>query len=361
MRVAVILVLLALVAPIVAANITTPVVAPTLLADVPAGSAVAVDSHGSIILGTTKGGVQKYDATGNLQWQDTPYPTQYSIGTFIGVDNHDNILVAGTAGGPIVKYAPDGKVLWRTPDPGFDEERGIAVDKDGNALVAFGQVGVGSGVWKVSSNGASLWKVVAGFTNPSAIAVSPDGHVAVARWDNTIFLDANGNLLWERTPGGTGVAVGPDNSVYVGRQSGWDVLGNGVGYLVKFAPDGTVLWNKPEAAPFLAMSGASLIAANVFVAAPLPIYPIPGVKAFVVNSFDAGTGVWQWGFKHITGTSTGLLGAGSGNVYVRPGYIALTAYSMDTPLYQGWLLNACDATPLMSTPVDARACVFTPV
>src|SRR2546430_6921669 len=84
------------------------------------------------------------------------------------------------------------------------------------------------------------------------VAAAPDGSAYVT-WElseGNLFLarfDPNGNLQWQRTWGNNGnvgnaVKVAADGNVYVAGFTFTFGAGQGDALLLKFAPDGTLLW-----------------------------------------------------------------------------------------------------------------------
>jgi Domain of unknown function (DUF5122) beta-propeller len=109
-------------------------------------------------------------------------------------------------------------------------------------------------------HGALLFQQTWGGTNfdhAEGVAVAPDGKICTVgttpsfsvSGDSDVFLlkyAPNGTLLLQRTYGtaggfedGNGVAVGPDGSIYVAGSSD-----NSKALLVKFAPNGALLWQR---------------------------------------------------------------------------------------------------------------------
>jgi tripartite motif-containing protein 71 len=123
----------------------------------------------------------------------------------------------------------------------FDSPSGIAVDPNGNILVA----DTGNGrIQKFSSSGTSLSTIGAKGTGPGqlglprGIAIDRAGNIYVADASNQRVqkLAPNGTLIAEWAPGlyGPGrIAIGPDDSIYVADQ--------GLFRIVKLSPDGRVL------------------------------------------------------------------------------------------------------------------------
>jgi DNA-binding beta-propeller fold protein YncE len=123
----------------------------------------------------------------------------------------------------------------------FDSPTGIAVDPNGNILVA----DTGNGrIQKFSSSGTSLSTIGTKGSGPGqlglprGIAIDRAGNIYVADASNQRVqkLAPNGTFIAEWAPGlyGPGrIAIGPDDSIYVADQ--------GLFRIVKLSPDGRVL------------------------------------------------------------------------------------------------------------------------
>jgi DNA-binding beta-propeller fold protein YncE len=123
----------------------------------------------------------------------------------------------------------------------FDSPTGIAVDPNGNILVA----DTGNGrIQKFSSSGTSLSTIGTKGSGrgqlglPRGIAIDRAGNIYVADASNGRVqkLAPNGTFIAEWAPGlyGPGrIAIGPDDSIYVADQ--------GLFRIVKFSPDGRVI------------------------------------------------------------------------------------------------------------------------
>jgi len=116
----------------------------------------------------------------------------------------------------------------------FDSPAGIAVDFNGNILVA----DTGNGrIQKFSPSGTFVTSVAA--TDPHGIAVDHAGNIYVAEIGSkhrVLKLGSDGKFIAEWAPGLYGprkIAIGPDDSIYV--------VDSGRNRIVKFSPDGQVL------------------------------------------------------------------------------------------------------------------------
>ena len=218
----------------------------------------------------------KYDTDGNLLWDRTidDGDGYTDSGYALAIDPDGNAIVAGfTNPDPyLVKYSPTGDLLWEDVHGGLstnDYWRYVETDAEGNIYV-FGQIAPGGGaanhLWttKYDPDGNILWEQSYIGTYPNAcyvggLALMPDGGVVITgqSWDQpfhtnivTIRYASDGTVLWQRneTAGylhasGKDVAVDADGSIYVtgygyGSSSGEDIITLG------YSPDGDVLWTQ---------------------------------------------------------------------------------------------------------------------
>jgi uncharacterized delta-60 repeat protein len=254
-------------------------------AEVSEGAAVASDGS-TYLVGTTHtfGNnlpnifLLKLAADGALSWQRT---WEGPAAGFFGSDEAEDVAVAaddavyvtgltpGVAGDVVLlKFAPDGSLVWQRSWGGSGTERGlsVAVAADGSVYVAGSTNSFGSGesngfILKFASDGSLIWQKSG---SVSTVAVAPDGTVyaagsvprpdAISGTDVLLLkLDPDGNLIWQRTyaagdgvdPRG-GVTVAPDGSVYVAgaifeeRSQSVDLDV----FILKFAADGSLVWER---------------------------------------------------------------------------------------------------------------------
>src|SRR5205823_2757379 len=150
--------------------------------------------------------------------------------------------VAGTPGAPAPSLSslPEGVTPMFKGGRGtgkgeFDSPTGIAVDPNGNVLVADTDNGR---IEKFSLNGTFV-TIVGQFEAPNGIAIDRAGNIYVAEIGSKHCvqkLGPDGTFIAEWAPGLYGprrIAIGPDDSVYV--------VDSGRNRIVKFSPDGQVL------------------------------------------------------------------------------------------------------------------------
>lgn len=269
--------------------------APTLLSettwggagsDVTEGAAVASDGSSYLVGFTSSFGSSeklftvKFDATGALAWQRT----WDAPGQFIRDEARDaavapdgSVYVTGLTfvdgnRALLLKFGPDGTLLWQRVFGGNAHGDGIAVGSDGSVYVAGGLRDAGDAedlfVIKLSPEGVPLWFKTSGASGVSehaqGIAIGGDGNVYVAgvaprpsepflgEFDAVVLkIDPAGTIIWQRAFAGGdvtdargGIAVAADGSLYVA--GGFQGLsGSGVtndGLIVKVTSDGDLVW-----------------------------------------------------------------------------------------------------------------------
>lgn len=212
--------------------------------------------------------ITKYDSSGNVLWAKRAGGTSYDEGLGVCTDSNGNIFATGyfisgiiifgsdtlTNSPPqglseifIVKYDPNGNVLWAKSIPGFSSDWGFSVSADpsGNVFVT----------GEFSSDTLYFGSSVI-VTNTSSTAVF------IAKYDPI------GNILWAKSEMGTpnyndgGYSVSADsfgNAFVVGHFAslsatfGTTTLTNSATsgsfdfFIAKYDPNGNVLWAKSAA------------------------------------------------------------------------------------------------------------------
>lgn len=175
--------------------------------------------------------VTAYDSHGRTLWHDALESQAVIRAESVALDSDGSAVVAGWEGRPtgpgthwmVRRYDPAGTLVWsRTHEPGFGTHaaRAVAINGKGEAIVA-GQISEGGGraVWTVRAldrEGRLAWSRSyptehSWMEEPYAIAVAPDGRIAVAgkifggptRVDWAVkLLTPNGEVIWTRTHNG---------------------------------------------------------------------------------------------------------------------------------------------------------------
>ena len=234
---------------------------------------VAIDSNNNIIITGTR--TIKYDSFGNVLWDKS------ACGNDVAVDSDNNVIITCFTDSPggtvtrvlIAKYDSKGGMLWNKTAGGNSNERSssIAVDSENNIIItghAWSFNESGSDVWtiKYDSSGNVLWNKTAGGDNHDmGLSVSVDSKnnviiTGVTGYEGgmlgtggciwTIKYDSNGNMLWNKTTGGTGYASGygvladlKDNIIVTGTMDSSNLL------VIKYDSEGNMLWNKTAGSP----------------------------------------------------------------------------------------------------------------
>lgn len=183
-----------------------------------------------------------------------------SVGTSTCADKYGNVLVTGYTTGTtltlgsitltnagafdifVAKYDSLGNILWAKSFGGNDVEQGyaIATDRDGNIFIA-GTLASGS----VSFGNTTL-------NNPDVNSNFQTAKFFIAK------LDQDGNVLWAKSASGTNyaeghhIAIDTVGNIYVSGFSNGAMLnfdqiaisfsGSSNTFIVKYNPDGNVLW-----------------------------------------------------------------------------------------------------------------------
>jgi uncharacterized delta-60 repeat protein len=228
--------------------------------------------------------------------------------------------------------APDGSVYLTGFATSFDP-----FGRDNAFLVKFAADGAFS--WQRTFHGAQQF----GIDRGNGVAVAPDGSVYVAGQTVGVGNDLlllkfapDGALVWQRSwdgggqETGEGVAVAADGSVYVTGTT--DSFG-GFGHLVvlRFAPDGTLVWQRiRDVATDAAVGAGQAIAVgadgNIYAAGVVPRAVIGEFDMLLLKLDPQGALVWQRSLAaaDVADSRGGVTVAGDGSVVVAGGIQAVT-------------------------------------
>jgi hypothetical protein len=277
----------------------------------------------------------------------------------------------------MLKYSPDGTPLWRKTwgGAGDDAAGGVCIDGSGNIYysgytTSFGAGGSDTFLLKRSSDGVPLWQKTWGGTgNETTYGLDVDivGNVYVggftssfgAAWTDAFLLKyaPDGTLLWQRMWGGpgdenvSGIAVDGSGNVFVtGRTNS---IGFGAGlydiFVLKYDTDGLLLWQEAWGGTDneIAGSPATDIVGNVYIPGGTASFGVlPGSSDAAVLKLDpSGNVLWQKTWGGIGGEIAYALSLdNSGNVWVTGNEDSFSVGATDVALLE---YNSLDGTLLL--------------
>ena len=213
----------------------------------------------------------KTNANGNIIWAKTYGGTSGDYATSVQQTSDGGYIVAGYtqsfgAGYPdvlLIKTDANGNIIWAKTYGGTDWDYALSVQQtsEGGYIVAgyTQSFGAGSGdifLIKTDANGNIIWAKTYGGTSwdiAHSVQQTSDGGYIVAGYTYSfgagyydIFLlktDANGNIVWAKTYGGTGIEYA--YSVQQTSDGGYIVAGERGGvFLLKTDANGNIIWAK---------------------------------------------------------------------------------------------------------------------
>jgi ribosomal protein S11 len=219
----------------------------------------------------------KTDANGNIIWAKT-YVGTYEAAYSVQQTSDGGYIVAGTTwpfGGVsdifIIKTDANGNIIWAKTYGGtsYDYASSVQQTSDGGYIVAGATTSFGAGSWdifliKTDANGNIIWaKTYGGTYSDFAFSVqqtSDGGYIVVgytysfsAGYSNDIFFiktDANGNIISAKTYGGTGwdeassVRQTSDGEYIVAGLTNSFGAGSDDIFLIKTDAYGNIIWAK---------------------------------------------------------------------------------------------------------------------
>jgi len=200
-------------------------------------SSPAIGKDGTIYVGSENGYIYAIYPNGTLRWE---FDAQYFIGSSPTIGK-DGIVYIGTQNSYVYAFYPNGTVKWE-----FDMGHMGKVYSSSPAIADDGTVYIGSEsnkcLYAITPDGTLKWKYpTREYIYHSSPAIGSDGivYIGSGEWDFDGYLYAiypNGTLKWEYHTGsylGSSPAIGSDDTIYVGS-------GN---YLYAIYPNGTLRWN----------------------------------------------------------------------------------------------------------------------
>jgi hypothetical protein len=283
-------------------------------------------------------GSDLWNWTGNLS-------TSYEDVTSVAVDQAGDYVVVGRAFGQsnwsVVKFSSGGSVLWnwtQTP-PGSTEPKSVAVDHEGNYVVAGYFYYSGSYAWrvvKIASNGSTLWNWT---QNPSSshekaysVAVDMFGDYVVVGSEfisgdisedwRVVKISSDGETLWNWTQKPS-VYSDEAFSVAVDRFGDAVVVGS------ESYPNSSRRWRVVKLSPPKnLMSGVSITDVTVLDSNMSTFVALPDASATITNlTIGYNSSVGLLNYLGISGASGVLSGA---NLFVRPDFVSLDSSDVRT-------------------------------
>jgi hypothetical protein len=255
------------------------------------GYAIAVDTSGDVyVAGRTRISLDrgwdalllKYSPSGSLLWARTWGVDDDDWPQAVAVDQNGCAYMTGYHHGPggnqigifLLKYSPDGDLVWQKTWGKKNVSlltKGIAIDSDGNIIVVGDAFGIGPGInnvliLKYSPTGDLLWQRTWGGTGSVAgasVACDEYGNAYIAgvlrtgdpnNANDVLFLkvSTNGTLLVRKAWGqgyidwADGIALGPHGQVYI-TGSTYSAIGGDNPLLIELSPGGelqrVLSWN----------------------------------------------------------------------------------------------------------------------
>jgi uncharacterized delta-60 repeat protein len=249
------------------------------------GSSLAIAPDGSLVLtGVTTsfgaGGndalLAKFQANGSLAWVQTLGGTGDDQSLSLAVAPDGSIVLTGYTRSfsigiidvLLAKFQTNGSLAWAKTLGGVNGDAGqsLAIAPDGSIVLTGYTASSGAGsndvlLAKFQANGNLAWVQTIGGTGDdrgNSLAIAPDGNLILTGWTTSFGtgnqhvliakFQANGNLIWAQILAGTGVeqgnslAIAPDGSLIL---TGWtDSFGAGSAdvLLAKFQANGNLAW-----------------------------------------------------------------------------------------------------------------------
>jgi hypothetical protein len=230
----------------------------------------------------------------NTEWVINNF-TGFPVGVMIGIDNNDNVFVAGHSGDftkiITTKYDTDGNVIWERfysiQDLGV-VATWLSVDPSGNVIV--------TGYPRTFSS------------NPVETGLL------------TLKYDTNGNLLWDKLISGTWAfavrsIIDESGNIYVTGRA-WQYTATYDLVTVKYAPDGTQIWfdTFDQTGGFHTPTSMDLDqAGNLFVTGG-------GMSGGLITVMYNSAGVRQWVKEQQGSTGHSIKVDGNGGIFVTGSY-----------------------------------------
>ncbi|WP_456423579.1 protein kinase domain-containing protein, partial [Thermococcus sp.] len=223
--------------------------------------------------------VLRLNANGNIKWQKTYGGKSIDEANAVAIADNGDIIIAGNtfSFGTVIediwvlRLDSEGNVKWAKTYGGesTDHAHAVAIADNGDIIVAGDTDSFGDSrdVWvlRLDSNGNVKWQKTYGGSGWDGywdvnVAIAPNGDIIVAG-DTDSFgaggrdfwilrLDANGNVKWQKTYGGSGwdvayaVAIADNGDIIVAGKTYSFGAGYGDAWVLRLDENGNVKWQK---------------------------------------------------------------------------------------------------------------------
>lgn len=290
----------------------------------------------------------KYSPGGRLLWEKTWRGAGHTWASAVAVDRKGNTYMTGTTFLPgasrskifLVKYDPEGVLLWEETWGSCEENQGLSITTDAHDNVYMTvSCRYRTFLGKYTTKGELIWQEAWGreeHDTAEAILVDDAGYVFAAgrtwpRISSTEGSDvllakytSDGEFLWDRTWGGdykdgaVSAAMDTVGNVYLAGTTRSFDAGSNDGFLLKYSPDGELLWERTWGGH--GYDGATSVAIDPFDGIYVTGWNTSlgvDIDAYLVKYTSDGELVWQ---KALAGSqyggSEGVVTNTLGNVYM---------------------------------------------
>jgi len=244
----------------------------------PDGGYIVTGSTTSFGAGNTDVLLAKFEANGDLAWSNTLGGTGIDTGTSLQITPDGGFIVTGYTGSfgagstdvLLANFEANGALTWIKSfgGTGVDTGRSVQLTPDGGFIVTGGTTSFGAGsqdvlLAKFEANGDLTWSKTLGGTGDEygrSVQITPDGGFIVTgetrsfgagNYDMLLSkFEANGALTWSKTLGGTSNDIGtsvqitPDGAFMVTGETTSFGAGSTDVLLAKFEANGALAWSK---------------------------------------------------------------------------------------------------------------------
>ena len=272
--------------------------------------------------------VASYSTDGALLWERQFREGLETHPTALDVDVFSNTVVAGWSysnqwsavpwNTVLLKYAPDGTLLWNRSDLLSPQYVSVATLANGDILAGTGSGAGRATLLKYSAAGELLWTTELGGGVPWQIRIDTGGNIFVANrrdvsGDEFIKLNASGELLWRKP-------AGPMTIAQMTLDSAGDLFATGSDFfVVKLDSNGNELWRSRFAQEGLFVDTPQGIAAHGSgVSVGFYVYDAPvSAQRFWAAHYDtAGVEVWRDSYTNGNGFVRGMVGDANQGIYL---------------------------------------------